>query len=70
MTAPGIEIRNCVYSWRGTDIPLFSGEFSYWAVIRDNWRAVARSVKGMGVEGRGPLCDIEAWPHTYQAKEK
>ena len=68
MTAPGIEIRNCVYSWRGTDIPLFSGEFSYWAVIRDNWRAVARSVKGMGIDIVGsyiPWSHHELSPDEY-----
>lgn len=46
----GITIRNCVYSWGGKRIPLLAGEFSYWAVIRDNWRAVARSVKAMGID--------------------
>jgi hypothetical protein len=64
----GITIRNCVYSWQGKDIPLFSGEFSYWAVIRDNWRAVARSVKGLGLDVVGsyiPWSHHELSPGEY-----
>lgn len=45
----GIVIKNGVYSYNGLNIPLYSGEWSYWAVIRDNWRAVAKSVKEMGI---------------------
>lgn len=45
-----IAIRNGVYSFRGQEIPLYSGEWSYWAVIRGNWRAVAKRVKEMGLQ--------------------
>jgi hypothetical protein len=68
VTNPGIEIRNCVYFWDGKEIPLFSGEFSYWAVMRDNWRAVAKSVKAMGIDIVGsyiPWSHHEISPGEY-----
>ena len=45
----GIEIANGVYRYGNLELPLYSGEWSYWAVIRDNWKAVAESVKKMGL---------------------
>jgi len=47
--ASGIEIANGVYRYGDLQLPLYSGEWSYWAVIRDNWKAVAESVKNMGL---------------------
>lgn len=67
-TDPAIRISNCVYSWRDRRFPLFSGECSYWAVPRDNWRAVARSVKAMGIDIVGsyiPWSHHELSPGEY-----
>jgi hypothetical protein len=49
MTSSKIEIKNGVYRYGKLELPLYSGEWSYWAVIRDNWKAVAESVKKMGI---------------------
>jgi len=48
-SATKIRITNGVYRYGNMTIPLFSGEWSYWAVIRDNWKAVANRVKDMGI---------------------
>ncbi len=44
-----ISIQNCLYRYKNLKLPLISGEFSYWAVMKENWPAVMRSVRAMGV---------------------
>ena len=63
-----IEIKSGVYRYGELEMPLYSGEWSYWAVIRDNWKAVAGSVKKMGiriVSSYVPWSHHELSPNEY-----
>ncbi|MBN1557257.1 MAG: beta-galactosidase [Lentisphaerae bacterium] len=43
-------IQNCLYRHGDKEIPLISGEFHYWRVLRENWLPIARRIKAMGLE--------------------
>lgn len=45
-----ITVKNCVLSYDGHDIPLISGEFHYWRVLRENWEKILERIKEMGLE--------------------
>ena len=45
-----IIIENALVRFRNKNIPLISGEFHYWRVPRDNWPAILKAVKRMGLQ--------------------
>ncbi|MDD5708023.1 MAG: beta-galactosidase [Kiritimatiellae bacterium] len=48
--ATGIKIENCLLQYKGRNIPLISGEFHYWRVLRENWPEIVAQIKRMGLQ--------------------
>jgi len=44
------KISNCLLEYSGRKIPLLSGEFHYWRVLRENWPVIIDRIKEMGLE--------------------
>ena len=47
---PDITIEKCLYRFGSHAIPLISGEFHYWRVLRENWPAVIGRIREMGLD--------------------
>ena len=47
--AKGMTVENAVWRWKGKRIPLISGEFHYWRVLRENWPPIIARIKEMGL---------------------
>ncbi len=44
-----IDIRNCVLTHEGKEIPLISGELQYWRILREYWEPVILRAKELGL---------------------
>ncbi len=47
---PDIRVEKCLYQYRDKQIPLLSGEFHYWRVLRENWQIIVQRIKEMGLQ--------------------
>ncbi|HPP11645.1 MAG TPA: beta-galactosidase, partial [bacterium] len=45
-----VTVRNGLLQYGELKIPLVSGEFHYWRVLRENWSTIADRIKEMGLE--------------------
>lgn len=45
-----IRVENCVFKYGELQVPLLSGEFHYWRVLRENWPAIVAKIKEMGLQ--------------------
>jgi hypothetical protein len=47
---PALRVEKCLCQGNNLSVPLISGEFHYWRVLKENWRPIARRIREMGVE--------------------
>ena len=43
-------VENCLFEYGEHRVPLLSGEFHYWRVLKENWPAIIAKIKEMGVK--------------------
>ncbi len=45
-----ISVENCLIRYENREIPIVSGEFHYWRVLRENWEAILERIAEMGLK--------------------